>query len=1034
MKHMLQKKRILLILMIKVLLFQAAWSQGTLPQVKLDLNMNGRPVNEVEATGFTPWIVKSPSDSMVVNGIKFILKKGPRGLSISPTYYKAGIQDALLPEERRFTQDGIWVKDGDFALGSSIILTIKNLPAGTHTLFSYMNILDNVTAANVCPVDVHVNGVRVIDNIVPTVRKVKIADCQSADVQFTVVDNGEVEILFQADTTGTQATKSLFLNGFMLNVAKATFRARSPTPFHNDEHVNVPMGGIGRLSWESSNYAKSHNVFFGTDSLAVTTATTVSPEFKGNKLLADTNYMTGPLSTKLKYYWRIDEVTAVSPTVDTVYKGETWHFRTRQLAFPGAEGYGRFARGGRGGKVVEVTNLNDAGPGSLRHAITNDVGPRTIVFAVSGIIALNSRLVLSQPYVTIAGQTAPGKGIVIRKAPLGITGNDCIVRNVRVRLGGGPTYDGMGLTGANHSIIDHCSISWTIDEAFSSRGGKNSTLQRTLISEALNAAGHANYPAGTEHGYAATIGGDTASFHHNLLAHNYGRNWSLGGGLDGNGFYAGCLDITNNVVYNWGNRTTDGGAREVNFVNNYYKPGAGSKNYIAFTMQHEGTGKGMQRAYFSGNVMPGYFNEANQSAGYLSKNSNGDTSSYQTFVNTPFFPSYVTTQTAYNAYKNVLSDVGCLQPVFDDHDIRITNETLNKTYAYVGSVTGKPGFPDNESDVGGYESYPFDQRAANWDTDHDGMPDWWETLKGFDPNSGADDFSQGNADPDNDGISNLEDYLNWMAEPHASAAAGQNIEVNLKNLSRGFTASPTFTVQSAVNGSVSQTNGNAVFVPTASGFGSFSFTVTDSEGGTMTRTVNTLSLIDLAPLPVSILSFDATRRDASNVLLKWTTSQEVNNDRFEIQKSYTGGNDFKKIADIITKAPGGNSILPLTYEVTDVETAKSDVYYRLVQKDRSGVITLSGIRMVKGTGKSGVAIKIWPTPNDGHFSVRTENLAGNGFIRLTDMSGHILLVAKVKDATNLPVNVSASGTYLLTLTDDAGIALTAAKKVVVNIR
>ena len=135
--------------------------------------------------------------------------------------------------------------------------------------------------------------------------------------------------------------------------------------------------------------------------------------------------------------------------------------------------------------------------------------------------------------------------------------------------------DGMGMASGNNSIFDHCSISWTIDEAFSSRSGLNITLQRTLISEALNEAGHKNYPAGTQHGYAASIGGEIGSFHHNLLAHCAGRNWSLAGGLThGTTTYAGRLDIRNNVVYNWRNRTTDGGAHEVNFVNNYYKPGA----------------------------------------------------------------------------------------------------------------------------------------------------------------------------------------------------------------------------------------------------------------------------------------------------------------------------------------------------------------------------------------------------------------------------------------------------------------------------
>ncbi len=140
------------------------------------------------------------------------------------------------------------------------------------------------------------------------------------------------------------------------------------------------------------------------------------------------------------------------------------------------KGNGRFAIGGRGGVVVHVTNLNDSGPGSLRDAIETDRGPRTVVFDVSGIVKLSSRLTLNQNYVTVAGQTAPGKGVVLRAAPFGMSGvNDVAVRHVRVRLGAGTTFDGMGLTGSNYSIIDHSSISWTIDEAFSSRNGKNIT-------------------------------------------------------------------------------------------------------------------------------------------------------------------------------------------------------------------------------------------------------------------------------------------------------------------------------------------------------------------------------------------------------------------------------------------------------------------------------------------------------------------------------------------------------------------------------
>ena len=243
----------------------------------------------------------------------------------------------------------------------------------------------------------------------------------------------------------------------------------------------------------------------------------------------------------------------------------------RHLAFPTAEGYGRFALGGRAGRVIKVTNLNDSGAGSFRAAVEAD-GPRTVVFDVSGLITLESRLIIRKTNsdLTIAGQTAPGNGICIRKYNVGMLGaTNVIVRYLRVRPGNisGMTLDGMGMASSDDCIIDHCSISWTLDESFSSRGGKNITLQRTLISEALNEAGHKKYPVGTQHGYAASIGGDIGSFHHNLLAHCAGRNWSLAGGLTkSNSTYAGRLDLRNNVIYNWKTRATDGGAHEVNFV------------------------------------------------------------------------------------------------------------------------------------------------------------------------------------------------------------------------------------------------------------------------------------------------------------------------------------------------------------------------------------------------------------------------------------------------------------------------------------
>ena len=245
-----------------------------------------------------------------------------------------------------------------------------------------------------------------------------------------------------------------------------------------------------------------------------------------------------------------------------------------------------------------------------------------------------------------------------------------------------------------------------------------------------------------------------------------------------------------------GARSTDGGAHQVNFVSNYYKPGAGTTKFAALTADNENAGLGTQQYYFAGNVMPGRFDESNQEDGRRTTGS----VSFENFVDTAFFPSFVTTQRAGHAYKVVLSDVGCRQPVLDDHDQRMIQEALDSTYTVIGSVTGKKGFPDDEADAGGYEDYPAETRPADWDSDSDGLPDWYETIIGTNLNSGAGDFSDANADPDLDGYTNLDDYLQWMDKPHFGTATGDPLTINLQKLSRGFVDAPSYSVSNVVNG------------------------------------------------------------------------------------------------------------------------------------------------------------------------------------------------------------------------------------------
>jgi hypothetical protein len=790
------------------------------PALKVDLDISGRPSSEVSEPGYVAWPTdNAASVKKTIEDISFTFtKKGSNGTELDGSWSKAAVQ---APHYARLVGDGITVLEGNS--GSQIELTIAGLPAGKHSVLAWHNITGSSPPGKI---SVSVDGAVQLNNLAQSANVTVNSDVATSYVTFDAQAGKTVTLLYSSSA-------SLQINGFEIDTPNLAEQAKNPSPGDFDEHVDADDGGV-ELSWEPSAGAVSHDLYFGTDPNVVQAATHDSPEFLGNQ--DGLSLHVDGVHNIDRYYWRVDEVAADG----TVTRGNTWYFRPRHLAFPLAEGHGRFSIGGRGGTVIHVTNLSDSGVGSLRDAIEEDRGPRTVVFDVSGIIKLNSRLVLNQNYVTVAGQTAPGKGIVIRTAPFGIAGStDIAVRHLRVRLGAGATFDGMGLTGANHAIIDHASISWTIDEAFSSRGGKNITLQRTLISECLNVAGHQNYPAGTAHGYAASIGGDIGSFHHNLLAHCEGRNWSLAGGLDPTGNFSGRLDISNNVVYNWAGRTTDGGAHEVNFVGNYYRPGPATQVFHALKADYDNF-PGTQQYYCFGNVMPGRFTASEQNKACVK--GYGEPQGYVHFVNQPWFPSYAELHSAEGAFKSVLSDVGNTQPVFDDHDDRVVDETMKGTTSSKGSKSGKPGLPDHENDVGGYENYPQETRDASWDSDGDGLPDFWEHAANLNPQSAANDFSESNTDADGNGYTELEDYLAFMGETHLFTGSGQSVSISLPDLFRAYTASPSYSLATAPgqgpeNGATAISGNTVTFTPEGCGLGGFSVTVKDSAGDTMTRRV-----------------------------------------------------------------------------------------------------------------------------------------------------------------------------------------------------
>jgi hypothetical protein len=471
--------------------------------------------------------------------------------------------------------------------------------------------------------------------------------------------------------------------------------------------------------------------------------------------------------------------------------------------------------------------------------------------------------------------------------------NDVIMRFMRCRLGDASlqAMDGIGLGNANNSIIDHCSISWTIDESTSSRqsgsvGSQSAmnTFQHNIVSEPLQHSYHYNdaeraatgctncYQA---HAFAASISGEIASYHHNLIAHSTDRNWSLAGGLDQQSHYAGSLDIRNNIVYNWTARTTDGGVQRANYENNYYKPyPPNSPVTWLLKLDAINTNWGTESYYMASNVMEGF--------NYLTNNwanggfQNGATVQAQVQTNAEVFPSFVTTQSATNAYKLVLSDVGCNLPIPDVIDKRVVGEVLDRAVHYEGTngptytINGFvqddpspniPGIIDSQTDVHdavGSPNYPWPAYATYnvpIDSDHDGLPDWWELLKGTNPNSAPGDFSDSNADPDGDGYSNLEDYLNWLAVVHVDGVRNANVDIDLTQFTRGFTNfSPTYAVSNPTNGAVSLLGGGRIarFTPSVNfyGLGGFQFKVTDVSGFSATNNIG----IHVLALPQSQLS------------------------------------------------------------------------------------------------------------------------------------------------------------------------------------
>lgn len=413
------------------------------------------------------------------------------------------------------------------------------------------------------------------------------------------------------------------------------------------------------------------------------------------------------------------------------------------LAFPEADGAGKYTVGGRGGRVIEVTTLEDGDniPGSLRAAV-EAAGPRIVVFKVAGNIALKKSLKVTNPYITIAGQTAPGDGITLKDYSFNVEADQAIIRNIRVRLGDLLEKDAMSVSGAENVIVDHCSVSWGVDETLSVTGCNNVTVQWTFITEGLHDSIH---HAG-EHSKGSLVNGSygqLTNYHHNLFAHNDARNPRPQGteppDEDTVGFF---FDFTNNVVYDWGReyaaKNLDVDERcTMNFINNYFIAGPSSEASNFMLDKNINT-----RMYFAGNYMNGK-EPADQYSKIIYEDFKKPDNGWK--LAEPFESMTENIQPAEKAYAMVMKNAGAALKR-DAYDNRIVSEVLNGT----GRVIDKP------ADVGGW---PVLETGTPYvDTDKDGMPDDWEIARSLNP----DDPADGALDRDSDGYTNVEEFLNAL--------------------------------------------------------------------------------------------------------------------------------------------------------------------------------------------------------------------------------------------------------------------------------
>ena len=413
-------------------------------------------------------------------------------------------------------------------------------------------------------------------------------------------------------------------------------------------------------------------------------------------------------------------------------------------AFPGAEGAGAMARGGRGGQALFVTNLNDSGAGSFRAAVEAR-GPRIVLFRVAGHIELERPVRISNPYITIAGQTAPGDGVCLKNYSLEIgSTSEVIIRHLRCRPGdktSGPgEMDAITIWDSKNVILDHCSATWSTDECLSvTRDCDNVTIQWCLIAEGL-----------TSHSMGSIIGSyrGKITYHRNLYANNRSRNPRISahnyeeGRQDDPG---PLVDFRHNVIFNWAWAAGYAGGSDpkmreltrLNYVGNYLKPGPDTRPGSRSRVYRVNVGA-TTRMYFAENVVEGFVNESRN--GSMIHNDGGRLQMLDQRILTP----RVSPGDPRKTFHEVLAHVGATLPVRDATDRRVIE----------GVRSGKGRILSSQEDVGGWKQLRAGR--APLDDDTDGMPNSWERRHGLDPSDASDQVE----DPDGDGYANVEEYIN----------------------------------------------------------------------------------------------------------------------------------------------------------------------------------------------------------------------------------------------------------------------------------